>query len=212
MLAHRPPMLACSPKPCTPPPPIKRMRGKDLAGAYAWRTVLGAFQFAIVIKTKEQILFPEERLLAWLRWIQLTLPHSNRWYPVLQRYIDLIGGRVQGFGGNPGTILPSPTGNVPHPPKPHPKPGDHDHDHDRRLEFTGKVIGLFHDRFGDFEGFLLLTERGEERAFKTREHQVAALITKAWQERAVISVFVGQEEPHWPATILVRRAPEPFQH
>jgi hypothetical protein len=195
----------------TPPPPIKRQANLP-PGAYSWRIVLGAFKFAIVIKTKEQILYPEERLLAWLRWIQLTIPPNNRWYPVFQRYIDQVAGRVQGSGGDPNSILPSATGDVPHhpiPKPPHHKPCDHDKN---RLEFTGKVIGLCHDRFGDFEGFLLLTECGEERTFRAREHQVAKMIAKAWEERAVISVFVERSDPYWPATILVRRAPEPFQH
>jgi hypothetical protein len=202
----------------TPPPPIQR--GKSRAarqnlppGAYAWRNVLGAFEFAIVISTKQQLLYPEERLLAWLRWIQLTIPLKNRWYPVFQRYVDQIAGRVVGFGGNPIGILPSPTGDVPHhpvPKPPQPKPGDHDKT--KLLEFTGKVIGLSHDRFGDFNGFLLLTECGEERSFDVREHQVAHLIAKAWEERTVLSVLVECHEPHWPVKILVRRAPEPFQH
>lgn len=199
-----------------PPPPIQRSAAERTAlpaGAYAWRTAFGAFKFSIVIKTKQQILYPEERLLAWLRWIQLTIPAANRWYPVFQRYIDQIAGRVQGFGGNPGTIPPSPTGDVPgYPlpqPHPHPKPCEHEK---KRLEFTGKVVGLFHDRFGDFEGFLLLTECGEERAFRVHEHQVAAMITKAWEQRMVLSVYVEHDRPHWPASILVRRAPEPFQH
>lgn len=200
----------------TPPPPINRdKRGsqQDLPpGAFAWRSVMGAFQFNILIKTKEQILFPEERLLAWLRWLLIGIPLNNRWYPVLQRYVDQIGGRVQAFGGDPTKIQPSPSGGVPHD-KGH-KPLDHDHACQPvgKSEFTGKVIGLFHDRFGDFEGFLLLTECGEERAFRAREHQVATLVNKAWVERAVISVFVEKHEPCWPVSILIRRAPEPFQH
>lgn len=201
-----------------PPPPIERtavVRALP-AGAYSWRNAFGAFKFSIVIKTKQQILFREERLLAWLRWIQLTIPAANRWYPVLHRYIDQIAGRVQGFGGNPNTIPPSSTGEVPGHPMPHPHPHPHpkpcEPEKEKRLEFTGKVVGLFHDRFGDFEGFLLMTECGEERAFRVHEHQIAEMITKAWEQRAVISVYVDRDRPHWPATILVRRAPEPFQH
>jgi hypothetical protein len=195
-----------------PPPVIQRSpTARALpAGAYAWRNAFGAFKFSIVIKTKQQILFHEERLLAWLRWIQLTIPAANRWYPVFQRYIDQIGGRVQGFGGNPNAIPPSSTGQVPGHPLPHPKPCEDEKE--KRLEFTGKVVGLFHDRFGDFEGFLLMTECGKERAFRVHEHQIAAMITKAWEQRAVISVYVDCDRPHWPATILIRRAPEPFQH
>jgi len=197
----------------TPPPPIQRGRPSTHraslpAGAYAWRTVLGAFEFAIVISTKEQLLYPEEQLLSWLRWIQLTIPLKNRWYPVFQRYVDQIAGRVLGFGGNPGQILPSPTGTVPHPKPPH-KPGEPQKD---RLELTGKVAGIIYDRFGDFEGFLLLTECGEERTFRGREHAVERLVRIAWAERAVISVHIERHHPDWPCSIVLKRAPEPFQH
>jgi hypothetical protein len=178
---------------------------------FSWRAVVGAFQVAIVISTKQNLLFKEERLLATLKWIQLTLPTTNRWYPVFQRYIDQISGRVAGFGGNPVLIPPSATGDVPGHPLPTPSPEPHKHPHEPE-EFTGKVIGILHDRFGDFEGFLLLTECGEEKSFRGREHSIRHLVTKAWEERAVISVFVERHNPHWPTAILIRRAPEPFQH
>jgi hypothetical protein len=190
----------------TPSPPIGRAK-RALAmreDQFSWRSVIGAFKIAIVISTKEQLLFPEERLLAWLRWIQQTVPLTSRWYPVVQLYIEQIAGRVLGFGGDPNQILPSPTGTVPHP-----KPGKGDKD---QMEFTGKVVGIIHDRFGDFEGFLLLMESGEERKFRGHEHQIEKLVYRAWEERAVISVFVEHHQPHWPVSIVVRRAPEPFQH
>jgi hypothetical protein len=83
---------------------------------------------------------------------------------------------------------------------------------DHRLEFTGKVVGLVHDRFGDFERFLLLTEQGREESFRSREHAIERLVTRAWAERQVITVFALSQQPHVPVTIVVRRAPEPFQH
>jgi hypothetical protein len=208
----------------TPPPPIKRGHehqggGDPLASAFDWRVAVGGFAFAIVISTKGKLLFREERLLAWLRWIQLSLATSNRWYPVFQRYIDQIAGRIHGFGGNPVHIPPSPVGHVPGHQLPPPKPTPEPHPghkpphptHHAELEYTGKVTGILSDRFGDFEGFVLLTERGEEKHFRGREHQVHHLVQKAWQERSVISVFVTREDPAWPVSILVRRAPEPFQ-
>ena len=80
---------------------------------FAWKKAIGAFQIAIVISTKEKLLLSEERLLSWLLWIQKSIHVNNRWYPVLKRYIALIEGRVRGFGGDPGKILPSPIGDVP---------------------------------------------------------------------------------------------------
>jgi hypothetical protein len=125
---------------------------------------------------------------------------------VWQRYLEQISGRVSGFGGDPGTILPSPTGTVPG----HHLPPHKEHDH--RLGFTGKVAGLVHDRFGDFEGFCLLTEHGREERFRSHEHAIERLATRAWAERQVITVFALNQDPQVPVTIVVRRAPEPFQH
>jgi hypothetical protein len=194
--------------------PAKTVTSRNPYSPYSWRAVTGAFQFAIVISTKEQLLFKEQRLLASLRWIQLSIPTNSRWYPVFQRYVEQIAGRVHGFGGNPVLILPSATGDVPgHPlPKPPKGGGSGSKEHSEYLELTGKVIGICHDRFGDFDGFLLLTECGKERRFRGREHSVARLVTKAWEERAVISIQVEHHRHDWPVSILVRRAPEPFQH
>jgi hypothetical protein len=176
-------------------------------GPFSWRTMVGAFAINIVISTKEQLLYPEERLLAWMLWIQQSVPAQSRWYPVLQRYVAQIIGRITGFGGNPSQIVPSPTGTVPQPP--HSTPGKCE---PVGKEFTGKVIGIKHDRFGDFEGFILLSECGEEHCFRGREHQIERLIHSAWEQRTVISVFVDHHHPLVPVSIMVRRAPEPFQH
>jgi hypothetical protein len=124
-------------------------------GAVLVRTMVGTLAINIVVSTKELLLYPEEGLLAWRLWIQQSEPAQNRWYPVLQRYLAQIIGRVTGFGGNPSQIAPSPTGTVPRPKPPHPEPGKCE---PVGREFTGKVIGIKHDRFGDFEGFILLTE------------------------------------------------------
>jgi hypothetical protein len=195
----------------TPPPIIGRSTGRagrtEPGGALVWRQSEGAFAVAIAISTKTLLLEREERLLAWLRWINATLPSTSDWYLVWQRYLQLIAGRVSGFGGDPGKILPSPTGTIPHHIK-HPPP----HPHVHSLESTGKVIGLIHDRFGDFDGFLLLTKHGHEERFESREHEIERLVTRAWAERTVISVFADHHNPHVPTQIVVRRAPEPFQH
>jgi hypothetical protein len=77
--------------------------------------------------------------------------------------------------------------------------------------FTGKVVGIVYDRFGDFEGFFLLTEHGQERQFRSREHEVEELVRAAWLERILISVIVEYGDPLHPVSIVLRRAPEPFQ-
>ena len=185
-----------------PPPPVieraaarpqakKAAKGQKAVEEMVWRRVEGAFLVTLVIKNREELLEPEERLLAWLRWIVQTLPQGSRWHPVWQRYLELIAGRVSGFGGDPGKIVPSSTGTVPH----HGKPPYAGPTEEHRREFTGKVIGLIHDRFGDFDGFLLLTEHGDETLFRCREHAIERLAEQAWADRTVVSVFTEHPRP-----------------
>ncbi len=161
-----------------------------------WRYIVGTFQVKIPVSTKELILGPEENTLAVLRWRLERMPVSNRWYPVLQRYIDIIAGRVTSLGGDPSQVPPSLTGY-------HPEPG---HGVERaHEEFTGKVIAIAYDRFGDFEGFRLLTEEGHEVSFRGREREVETLVYRAWQERILITVKVHANQKDWPASIIYRR-------
>lgn len=200
-------------RPQPPPPPPPRISIPPVAApeayvapptrTFSWRRQLGAFQVTIVISTKELLLFKEERLYAWLLFIQKAIPIANRWYPVFGRYVDQIAGRVLGFGGDPGKILPSPTGKVPRPKPGHGGPGEF---HGKR-HYTGKVTGIIYDRFGDFEGFLLLTEHGHEHHFRAREHEIEELIREAWHERMVITVLTEHHEPLVPVSIILRRSP-----
>ncbi len=173
-----------------------------------WRQLLGAFQYTITISTKDQLLYPEERLLAWLKWRLSVTPHFNRWYPVLGRYLQQTTGRVNGYGGNAGSINPSQNGIIPghgpvKPPQHGPEPG-HDHERDHARGFTGKVIGITYDRFGDFEGFTLLTEHGTEHWFRGHEERIEDLVMMAWRERIVITVYVHHHAHDWPSSIVLR--------
>jgi len=167
-----------------------------------WRYVVGTFQVKIPISNEEAMLLPEENTLAILKWRLQSKSPVDRWYPVLQRFISYVEGRVQGSGGDPTKVPPSPTG-FGHRPKPgHGKGGEC---HPGSEEFTGKIEGIIYDRFGDFEGFLLRTEHGCERCFRSREHKVEELVRAAWIERTVISVFVTKCDLEWPASIVLRR-------
>jgi hypothetical protein len=180
---------------------------KAVAAPRPWRHVIGSFQITIPVKTREVMLAPEERNLSLVRWIQQTIPAKSSWYPVFNRYVTQIAERVKGLGGNPATIVASPNGGG----KQSPQPCGKEHHYEAALEFTGKVIGLKYDRFGDFEGFDLRTEHGTERSFESREHEIEALAQRAWADRIVISVFAKSDEPHQPESIVLRRAPRPFQ-
>jgi hypothetical protein len=202
---------AANVQPNPPPPTILARRARATVAPregdrFTWRQLKGAFQLTITVKTKEQLLYPEERLLAWLRWIALSMPPQHRWYPVFHRYLEQIAGRVLGFGGDPTQIRPSPTGDVtpiPLPPPPKQPPSEEE------LAFTGKVSGLIFDHFGDFEGFLLDTEDGERR-FSSREKDVETLAERAWRERLRITIRTERHARQQPTSIVVLEPPVAF--
>jgi murein tripeptide amidase MpaA len=188
-----------------PPPPSRASRTSQVVvqDLIHWRRVLGTFQINIPVQTRQLLLGPEERLLSVLRWIAKGIPHHNRWYPVFHRYLEQIAGRVSALGGDPTTILPSPSGDGggKHTPREH---------HDHRLCFTGKIAGLIFDHFGDFDGFLLETEDGE-RKFFSRENEVEELAERAWHERLRITVCAERGEPCRPLSFIIREPPAPFE-
>jgi len=198
--------------PPPPPPPAIRtsrrtraaiaVRGADIR----WRRVLGAFQLTIPVHSKQSLLLREERDLSVLRWIGQAIPTNNRWYPVFRRYLDKIAGRVRTFGGDPSQVLPSPTGD-----------GICKHRHreeregEKRIAFTGKIISLAFDRFGDFEGFVLDTEDGNRR-FNAREPEIERIVNRAWAERILTTIIVELDAPHRPEEIVLHCPPKPFTH
>jgi hypothetical protein len=124
---------------------------------------------------------------------------SNRWITV-NRFVEQIEGRVKGLGGSPGAIEASPWGTY-GPPK------DIGCSHGSHCELTGKVDGVVDDRFGDFEGFFILTEEGHEHTYRTREVEIEALARYAWLERVVIKVVTESHCPNVPVRIILLQAP-----
>jgi len=158
-----------------------------------WRYVVGTFQVTIPVSTREHLLWPEENTLAIMKWRLSRLAPTNRWHPVLQRYVAYLGAKVSGLGGNPGAILPSPSG-VPvvcHP-------------HEGAQSITGKIATIAFDRFGDFEGFCLLSEHGHVNHFVSREHATLDLVRRAWFERDTVIVYFQPEERRIPVSIVLR--------
>ena len=168
-----------------------------------WRYIVGTFQMKIPVQRDDTILPSEENILAIMKWRLQLLSPGDRWYPVLQRYLSYIIARVRGLGGDPAKIEPSQYGTANQigllpPIKPI---------YEERLEFTGKISGLRYNRFGDFDGFYLITLSGEERGFRGYEQEIEDLIREAWVERVLISVFVFRHDPEWPVEIILRRPP-----
>ncbi|OUL74057.1 S53 family peptidase [Paraburkholderia hospita] len=171
----------------------------------AWRYVVGTFAVRVPVTLSHAMLPLEENTLAIMKWRRSQMKPSNRWIPVLNRFIEQIEGRVKGLGGNPGAIEASPWGTY-GPPK------DIGHSHGSHCEVTGKVDGVVYDRFGDFEGFCILTEEGHEHTYRTREAEIEALARYAWLERVVIKVVTESQCPNIPVRIILLRAPLQRRH
>jgi Pro-kumamolisin, activation domain len=146
------------------------------------RRILGSFQITVPVATKEELLAPAEQLLAIMRWVTQGKPPGDRWTPVLDRFLKELAERVEGFGGEPSKIAPSPIGFVPQPGPP------------VAVSYTGKVKALRYDRFGDFDGFILETLRGREIKIPTREPPVERLAERAWRERILVTAHVAAHE------------------
>jgi hypothetical protein len=186
-----------------PPPPIQitERRTPEIIvppKPFSWRQAQGAFQYTITVKPAGELLYPQERLLAWLKWRIGVTPSASRWRLVLDRYLSLTKGLVITLGGDPSKIPPSQTGTVPGKgTAPVPPRGEH--------EITGKVVAIDYDRFGDFCGFTVLSEHGRERHFHAREPKIEDVVYRAWVERSVVSVFAEEHDRHRPARLILRR-------
>lgn len=171
-----------------------------------WRTISGSFQLTIPISTKQDILPDAERSLALLRWILDSIPASDRWHPVMDRYVGAFADRVDGLGGDPGTIPPSATGTLPGT-----GGGQECRERRRAGTCTGKVEALLYDHFGDFEGFILETGDAEPRTLHSREQHVEKLAERAWRERIRMSVVTAKHHDRHIIERMILHAPEnPF--
>jgi hypothetical protein len=155
-----------------------------------WRRTTGTFRLTIPVSTKALLLEPEEQYLSIMKWVSQAIPGTSRWFPIMQRYLGQIAGRVIDMGGNPAQIPATGTGIWKKLPQPRPE---------RRL--VGKIERLIYDRFGDFEAFTLETMSGEIRRFESREPHVAELARRAWQERWRVLVEVERHHEHRPISI-----------
>jgi hypothetical protein len=165
--------------PQTPVKPAAPVQASAVAAAPAYeRYIVGSFQVKIPVSTGAALLPSEENTLAILKARLAALPKSNRWYPVLLRYIDQIAGRVTGFGGDPEAIPPNLLGYHP------------GRTHHGFSEFTGKVVDVIFDCHGDFIGFVL-EDCCKPVAFESREKEIGELALRALRERLNLTVFTA---------------------
>lgn len=158
----------------------------------SYRYVVGTFAVKIPVATAEVMLFPEENTLAIMKWRLQQMVPSNRWYPVLERYINYIGARVDGLGGDSNSVLPSPNGV---PPKDLVEAAEH--------EYTGKICEVLFDCFGDFQGFVL-SDCHCNHTFRTRQHEIGEIVLRACKERLLLSVYVKSEHDHRICKLVIR--------
>ena len=135
----------------------------------------------------------EETTLAILKARLEGMPNTNRWYPVLLRYIEQVSQRVNSLGGNASSVPPSLVGYL---------PGRHGVREDV-AEYAGKVCEVAFDCFGDFSGFVLEDCHGR-RAFESRERHIGELVLKALRERLNLTVLVSETRPHRIVGLVVK--------
>jgi hypothetical protein len=157
------------------------LQHNPLPGLTTWRYVVGTFAVKIPVATAATMLFPEENTLAIMRWRLQQTPPVSRWYPVIERYISLIAARVDGLGGDSGSVLPSPTGVPPRLPFKH-----------HKLEYEGKICEVLFDCFGDFEGFVL-RDCDCTHHFKTRHRGIEKLVLRVCHEQLTLCVTIDGE-------------------
>jgi hypothetical protein len=164
-----------------------------VTGMKNWRYVVGTFHVRIPVTTGDVMLRADEDTLAIMKWRLQAIASSNRWTPVLKRYIDYLSARVKGLGGDPDAIPPSLQG-APLPP---------DTRGEGLIERTGKIVEVIYDCFGDFEGFVL-GECCERHVYKTRERAIGDLVLRACRDRLRVTVVSKHGCEHETWRILVR--------
>lgn len=160
-----------------------------------WRFVTGSFQVRIPVSHGHSLLFAEETTLAIMRWRQAAMAPSNRWYPVLERYIGYIEGRVRGFGGDPAVIPPSLGG------APLPRPKGQEPCRDGAV-VVGHVTEISYDCFGDFDGFRIV-DCCCEHVFESREPGIGDVVLTALRHRLRVAVSVAEPSRRIQRVLIV---------
>jgi len=143
--------------------------------------VLGTTEFCIQVLNSEVLLPRLLHNLAVLKHIALSIPANNRWYPIFQHYLAELGERIRAFGGDPDSIQPSPLGYRPGVETPEEGGG-------KRQVFAGKVLHLYYDCFGAFEGFEV-GDCDRRRRFVSQDSGVERVVLTACRDNLRLSVL-----------------------
>jgi hypothetical protein len=148
-----------------------------------WHYVVGSFVVRVPVGTSATLLVPEEITLAIMKWRLSQLSPSNRWTPVLQRYITYCSARVDGLGGNASQVPASLTWVPPQ------LAGGGDGGKPSGRMRCGKVAEVLFDCHGDFCGFVL-DECCTHHAFETRERIIGELVLRTCRDGMRLCVTV----------------------
>lgn len=86
--------------------------------------VLGSCEFRIPISTAALIVEDTARTLSVFKHILSTIPPTNRWHPLIQRYVHGLGLKLDGLGGSAADTQGNPDGSGrPYEPQTDPRPG-----------------------------------------------------------------------------------------
>jgi hypothetical protein len=177
-----------------------------------WRKLAGLFQLQTTIRPQSENLPIAERNLSILRWIFESIPGDSRWWPIFERYLGALAAQINAMGGDADTIPPSSGGVRRGGPgsKGQTRPGGDGARGTEPYGPTGKIDGLVYDHFGDFEGFILVTEEGERHHFFSREQHMEEVVERAWAERLRVTVLPGSKIPRHPRRVTLH--PTPHAH
>jgi hypothetical protein len=158
-----------------------------------WRYVTGTFRIHIPVGLEEDLLRPEMDALAILKWRLGQTPPSDRWHPVLLRYVAYVAGRVEGFGGEPSTIPPSQYGAPP------PRASDCCAE---TIEIRGRICRVSYDCHGDVESFEL-ESCCRRQVFRCAERGIGELARRLCSEGAKVCIAVDRAKPERICRIVV---------
>lgn len=148
---------------------------------FSRRQVLGGFQVNVVVKSGESLQRKLVRNLAVLRFIFQSIPTSDNWHPVFERYLSQLGDQITGLGID-ASLIPASLDDPG-------LPGDAYGAPPQKL--TGKVREVIFDCFGDFKGFELESCCGTHYII-SKEAGVAEIALRACHERCTVSVYLGE--------------------
>lgn len=72
------------------------------------RYIIGSFQFNVVVRTAVQILQKEMRNLSILKYVRQTMPVTDPWRLIFNRYIKALSDKIDGLGGDAAAVPPAP--------------------------------------------------------------------------------------------------------